>query len=224
MKTYRLIFLLLIVTGINSAAQLNKEPTDLLDKVYINKIIKFDSVSITGSPFLDAAFMTGAVEDSKGNVYLNVLLRYNVYNDYFEFEKEGIAYILEPEEFAVVAELDDKIYIYSEYIDKGKQTFGYMEIMAAGYCSLYKKHTVAYYPPKPPAPFQESSPSGRFSKMAPKYYIGFESNLLLPIGTEKAFIDIVGDREESVKSYIKQNKLKFRKEEDLIEIIEFINK
>lgn len=223
MKKVSIIIVMLAIMIIDCSAQVFREPTDLVDKVNINKIVKFDSIEIIGTPFLSDEFVKGTLEDNSNNVYQDILLRYNIYNDNFEFRRDGVSYMLERGITAITARIGSDLFVWAEFTDDGKPEHGYVQVLRTGFNTLYKKHRMAYYPPKPPAPYQESTPAGRFGKMAPSYYIGHEGKILTLINNERALLKLFPAQEDQIRNYIKRNKLKFRKEKDLVNIIKFIN-
>jgi hypothetical protein len=59
-------------------------------------------------------------------------------------------------------------------------------------------------------------------KYDPMYWVRISDNMVSFTG-EKAFLKIFPDKESDIKQYIKANRLKFDKKEDLLKIIRFCN-
>lgn len=191
--------------------------------VKILKEVNPDStgVEFEGDPFLSPDFKPGEIIDKNGDKFVDIPLRYNIYNDNFEFQKDEIPYALPTKDFARTVLLDNKIFRYSEYTYKVEKS-GYLEIISDGRYTLYKLHRITFEEPKEEVAYQDASP-GKFRKLSPEYFLSDENNKPLHFSNKKQLIDLFPNESEKIKSFTRDKRLKIKKETDLILLTEFLN-
>jgi len=57
----------------------------------------------------------------------------------------------------------------------------------------------------------------------PNYFIGVQEKIPMKIKNDKDFIKLLPQHQDEISLYIKKNKLKFRKQEDLVKVVEYYN-
>ena len=184
--------------------------------------LKYDDIK--GSPYLQDAFIPGRIYLTSGSYYDGVPLRYNVYDDHIEFQnKDGIAYYLDnPAEFSQIT-IGDDTFIHSMYIDENNhQMEGYFSLIEGGKGQLLMKYRILYREAEEARPFIDPKPA-RFISASDEYYIRVNDHKALCVKGDKPILDALADHSKEVKAYIKENKLKSRKKDDLIKIIKFYN-
>jgi hypothetical protein len=191
--------------------------------VKILKEVKPDSTAFMfeGDPFLSPAFKPGEVIDNDGYKYVNIPLRYNIYNNNFEFLKDEIPYALPAKEFAATILLDNKLFRYSDYLYKGEKS-GYLEVISEGRYTLYRLHRVTFEEPKAELAYQDASP-GMFRKLSPEYLLSGNEDIPRHFSNKKQFLELYPNKSEEIRSFLRSKKIKFTKESDLILLTEFIN-
>ncbi|HUS85651.1 MAG TPA: hypothetical protein VMW76_00295 [Bacteroidales bacterium] len=200
-----------------------RQLNDFRDEFRMKKVLDPDSAVLSGTPYLNPVYSPGQFVTGDNKTFVDIPLRYNVYSDNFEFERANESLILDPGKYALRVTLNDDLFIYTAYPVPGGTRNGYLEVLVEGNVTLYKRHKIIYEPPKPEAAYQDAQP-GRFREVSPDYYLRIGEGELSDIPTEKALLDLFYEHSDEIKSHIKKAKLKFRKEEDLIGIIEFVNK
>ncbi len=176
----------------------------------------------TGEPFLNKEFVIGTTMTPDSTIYQNVPLRYNIYNGVFEFEKDDTPYVLEPAKYGTRIDLDGKVFVYTDYYYTNSEK-GYLEQLVDGKFSLYKKYKVRYHRPEPAGAYSDAKPSN-FETLPPEYFLGSkESGRIDFITKDKELIELCGAYSQQAGDYIKKNKLKIRKEKDLIELVNYLN-
>lgn len=96
-----------------------------------------------GSPFLNDQFIPGEIIANDTLVFREVPLRYNIYNDRFEFRNED-------DQILEIGVLDNSfrynilnnIFCTLNYSDRGKVKRGILEILVDGNARLYKQYIV----------------------------------------------------------------------------------
>lgn len=217
-----LILLLLAVT-LNGQIQstlytVNQKVID--DFLFLKSINPVDLV-YDGSPYLNDQFRTGVVILENGTVYKDILLRYNVYDDLFEFSIKENLYELDKSKKYSEFRIDDQTFIYQSYLRNSAEKEGYIEIVLKGHYSLYKVYKVNLKDAEKEKPYQEAT-NAKFYSLMPDYLIGKGDGKIVAIRNKKELIKNF-DLSEPVRNYSGNKKIKFKNEEDYLHLIKFLN-
>ncbi len=173
--------------------------------------------TIEGSPYLDDEFHQGSLFFNKTR-YTGVSLRYNAYEGYFEFESdEGVMYF-DPRVTkidTVWLEGDTFHYVYFQRGRTGKQTF--MKALHSGAASVYMYNEVILTQPEESTGYTAAKPSS-FQKLAGSVYIQVEGKPALELKGKKSLEEIFPDHQKELSDFIKAEKLKLKKTEDVIRL------
>jgi hypothetical protein len=176
---------------------------------------------ISGSPYVHDNFSEGTIISKNGNQYEKVPLRYNVYDDQIEFKhKDGLVlFISNPEDYTAI-EIDGAKYVYLQLMDGKRKVQGYYVLLEDGEIQLLKKHAVVKKEAEPAKPYKDPVPAAFVPK--PVAYFLLKDGKIFEISNDKNLLDACGNSEK-LPAFIKENKLKVRKEEDLKKIVNFSN-
>ena len=179
---------------------------------------------IKGSPYLNSEFVLGDIFMNEGSNFNDIPLRYNIYSDNIEFmnSKEQTMEISDPKTYNYF-EIADTIFKYLEYANGAKTQNGYLQLLSSGNVILYKKYNIGLKKAQEPEPYKEARPPEFFDK-SPDFYISINGETPLFSKNSKQAEAILSTVKADVKSYIKKEKLKLNREEDLIKIVEYCNK
>lgn len=222
-----LFFVLLFVSNRDGIAQ-EMYVRDLYDFYREMGITKHQNLEktyndIQGSPYLQDGFIEGTVTRKNGDVYHQVPLRYNGYDDQIEFKPPtGVAlYLSNPEEFQSVT-IGSQKYIYLSSNSKRQEADGYFELLEDGKTKLLKKHAVVLKEAEPAKPYQDPKPAA-FEKEPASFFVLNEKQEVIEISNTNSLLDALPSANNELKSYLKKNKLKVRKEDDLRQVIAHYN-
>ncbi len=178
---------------------------------------------IDGSPYYHKDFIEGAIITKDGVKYDKIPLRYNAYDDRMEYKhKSGIAfYFTRPEDYKEII-IEDTHFVYGDFTNGKDLIPSYYELMNDGKVSLLKKTKRSLREAEPAKPFSDPKPA-KFVSKPDMYFILKDGKKLYEIKNGKAIISILKDKKEEISAYIKANKLKAKKENDLIKIISYYN-
>ena len=176
---------------------------------------------IQGSPFLDKEYKPGVVTTSDGKVYKDVPLRYNCFNDVFEFLKEGISYEVMPKEKVKRVELEGKVFRYMD-CEFGKSKKANLAILAEGKATLCAHYAIKFYEEEPLKGYAEPV-RARFDDFKQTFLISINEAPAKLITNNKRLIEILGDKKSDIQSYMSKQKLGVKKAEDLKKIINYYN-
>ncbi len=173
---------------------------------------------IEGNPYLDSTFKEGIIY-LKDSIAYKLPLRYNIYADQMEYRQKEVSYIIENPQLFNMVKLDGTIFVYLPFLDKG----GYFELAESGNCSLLQKRLVAYQPAEGPKPVTMIVNPAKFVRQMDIFYIIRNNKDFYKIKYMNSVIEGLKDQEEKIENYIKQEKIKSIKKENLIKIVNYYN-
>ncbi len=187
----------------------------------LNKVLT--EADIKGSPFLNDEFVEGSIYTVQKIQYIEVPLRYNIYNDNLEFKTptDEIQALATPEivERAVLGETQ---MTYLPYLQANKTKKGFFIILEEGKISLYAKPEIGYKPATEPAAYKEPEPP-KFIKKSDEYYLRVGTGEAQLISNKKDLIAAFPDNQDKIESFISKNKIKTNKPESLTEVVRYYN-
>ncbi|MFO7851734.1 MAG: hypothetical protein ACQERS_11740 [Bacteroidota bacterium] len=175
-----------------------------------------------GTPYLFDKF-TGAniiLKEERG--YEGIPMNYNIYNDDFEFMMDGVSYALGNNNIVKYISINQRKFYYRTYTYNSAKIRGYLELIADGDYRFFKKHRVIYTEPQPTSGYVEAKPP-TFSSRSPDYFIELGDGNIMFFNKLKDFADLVPGESSRIKDYIKDKRLKARREEDIIELADYLN-
>jgi hypothetical protein len=184
--------------------------------------LSFYDAPITGTQYLNEIYQKGTaiIDNDKEETRL---MRYNAYTDEMEFlsKEQKPLKLLKRENIVVI--LDGITYEVKFYSFKNKIAKGYFN-------PLNKGEVVLYLQPKKRLTYAEAPDNGYDDVNPAKYELKFEYYLKkgdqpitkIELGKKDIFY-YLSDRSEDVKSFMLKNKLKLRKVEDIIALLNYYN-
>ncbi|MEM6721723.1 MAG: hypothetical protein AAF611_20510 [Bacteroidota bacterium] len=182
-----------------------------------------------GSQYFDEQFREIKVASSAERVKA----RYNAFFDEMEIQNENgteVGYLNKfyHQDKLIFTDEGTEYKILDAYADPEISALGYYEVLYEGsYVSLYKKHAKklaigleqSVYMTPPPEVITE------FQELKTEYYVEFNKNgIAKKLGrTRGAVARLFGDDKRIIKEYMKENKLKVIRDEDLIKIMTYVN-
>lgn len=213
----------IIVIGITSAQDYMGGGLDkYMDYARIDKSMTKPATynDVQGSPFLYKDFISGELKLNIGTVYKGKL-RYDIYADQIEFQtSDGEIYSVKNPETVQLAILGDTKFNYFEP-NEFKGVKGYYEVLVIGNYSLYKKYQIMLKDPEAARPYVEAKPA-KFLQQDSKFFIMDPEGSFTEI-SKKNDLFLKGVDQNELSAYLKKNKIKPSKKEDLIRFVEFLN-
>lgn len=175
---------------------------------------------ITGSPYLSDEFIIGKIVTNNNITYTEIPLRYNIYNDNMEFKlsEDSVLAISNPGMMKDI-QIGDEVFIYC-YNQNNKG--GYYSRKTGGDIQVLSKYIVVFNKPEPPEPFREAKPAS-FSRRANELFLKFGESVPVLISNKKDLETAFGSQSAEVFSLAKKEKLNFKKEADLIQLVNLLN-
>ncbi len=221
------ITLLITVSLLLKIASLNAQSVFGLQELSneVQKINSSDagrqSANIEGTPYLNDEFSPGNVILNDSTIYKDIPLRYNAYSDQMEFKhSNGVVLILDKAGSYKEVQIGEKRFVYTTLSCEKNKFTGFFEILVKGKATLFKKYTVNITDPQPAQPFKDPVPA-QYQFKPESYYIVMDDKTI-SVSNEKSLLNDLSDK-GGLAAFIKKNKLKTRKQEDLAEIVQYIN-
>ncbi|ALM07991.1 hypothetical protein SB49_09400 [Sediminicola sp. YIK13] len=198
---------------------------DLGDVYYSKDLYKTTYNSPEGSPYLNENFTPAKIND----INETKLVRFNAYEDRIEVMVEENKVIVLPDTQTYTISLLDgsnKVFETKNYLDeKGNLKNSFFElIVIKEKHSLYLKEKIEFTKAVKAQGYQDSQPA-MFKKQKESYFItdfkGQSDQLIYLPRKLKNFLKLFPAHSKTIKSFIKDNKLKIDKSGDLLKIFDF---
>lgn len=173
---------------------------------------------IEGSPYYTQDFIKSTIFFRDGN-YSNQLLRYDMFRDEMEFNKEGKILWLIRKDIKYIRYGTDMIFVSSADADTNK--LGYYILKDEGTYLLFYKKTTLYEPMVPSKGYSEPIPD-RFMQGKDMIFIKHMENPALEIRNKKDLMNYFAEN-QSALDFIKNEKTRADNLEDLHKLICFLN-
>ena len=175
---------------------------------------------IEGSPYLDESFQTGSIS-YKQVKYVGLDLRFNPFEGYFEFQTEQGIRFLNPS----VTRVDtvwggEDTYLYVHYVSgkATKQTF--MKAAYTGPTRVLLHNEVVLVQAEEATGYEAFKPA-RFEKLAESIFLGEEGSPAVEFKGKKSLEEIFPEHHAELGKFIKSEKLKLKKVEDVIRLCKY---
>ncbi|MDD4993705.1 MAG: hypothetical protein PHR83_15895 [Paludibacter sp.] len=225
MKTCKIYFsALLMMSSLISFGQrpqiitfANPDPLSVLpfEKRYLNQDYH-DFDNIDGTPYLNDEFINGTFY-IKDTAAFKLPIRYNIYADHMEYKMDGIIYYVDSPQSVSKIVLGESTFIYLSFIEKG----GYYELLEAGKYKLVQKRRVEFK-------HSETKPiegliRSRYESNTDLFYLVNNQNQAFKIGNMNSVLKALQDQRTKIETFIKLEKIRNTKKENLIKIIKYYN-
>ncbi len=209
MKKLLLLLFLIIAPGL-LLAQL---PRNLLKST--ERVSTFDEYD--GSIYMKMRYKESSVIDEKSGAF-DAKLKYNIFTDALEYN-QGSKYFEVIKSPTVHARIDgDYFYFCNFKSTRGLNREGYYVLVELNdKYRIYKRFTLKIIEPTQNTLTQVAE-AGQL-KMTTTYFVEEEGTIMeLPMN-KKEMLAIFSDKESELKVYLKKEKIRLRKEEDLIRLV-----
>lgn len=178
--------------------------------------------NVEGSPYVDSKFYASQVIGISGPT---PPIRYNAYKDELEFvDRDKTYYVSKSDSLEV--KLSNKSYKYLEYQIDNRFEMGFLVVLLNdinGKFSLYKKEKITLVPKYDSGSGYRDAVPAHFKLEEEKFYIGFSKKISSVSKKEKDIISLLPDYSQELKKFIKENKISFKNEDNLLRLVKFMN-
>jgi hypothetical protein len=195
----------------------------LQPKSTLSKVVLSEN-DIQGSPYLKDEFTPGDIITKDDIIYKNVPLRYNIYNDDIEFEMSKGAYlaISNPKKMKEIR-IDEDVFVYAIKRKKKGEQYGYYKLVEDGEIQLLSRYNIVFKEATNTTGYKAAEPP-KFNRNANSFYVKLGTKEPQQLGKKKEIEKVFGSESKEILSYIKKTKLNIRKEQDLVKLVQHLNK
>jgi hypothetical protein len=195
----------------------NPFPTDYnRDKKYnVEKTEEYKDIE--GTPYLKDEFQLG-VFYLKNSKTLELPIRYNIYRDEMEYLLDGVSYVVGSPESLVKVIFAGSEFRYLPAISKG----GYFELFVSGKSNLLLKRAVEYRPSEGSKPIVGLQPA-KFVRSTDIFYLVINQAQVFRVLNMSSVIMAFQDQKTKIEDFIKKEKIKNIKKENLVKIVNYYN-
>lgn len=177
--------------------------------------------NINGTPYLVQEFEDGKVFLKSGQVMIGKF-RFDLYANQVQFINDDSRYVIAYPEKISKIELNGNVLKYIDFkIDAGID-HDYFITLAEGNYSLFLKKSKTLKDPVATKPYQQARPA-RFLDHKDYYYIRVGEEPAQRVRNKKDIIKMCGEKVPGIKNYIKEEKISFRNDYDMVKLITYIN-
>ncbi|TCN65432.1 hypothetical protein [Acetobacteroides hydrogenigenes] len=189
-----------------------------------NIIVKGENIiGVDGSQYLSEEWTKGNITMNNGTIIDSIDLRLNAYKKEMHYLYKDVEYSINSPESIREVKMGNRKFIYSSYkTDKNDISKNYFEVLAEGKASLL----VLYYIKRISSNYNVVLDVGNRNdqlELNEKYFITIGNSIIEIDKKGKSIFDNLGDKSDLLKKRIKEEDLSFKKKEDLIKIVSYMN-
>ena len=180
------------------------------------------AVDAVGSPYVDKNFLPVRVKGYDGQIFTG---RYNAYNGEMEINLGTKIIALDTsKDYEVMYTQSNKIYrTYNYSTPNGISKRGFLNVVnESAENALLKSEIIKYYDKVPAATSYQTDKPAKFVQESDEYYIA-KGKVITPLPRKKKdLLKAYPKDAKKIKSYLKENKISLKKEQDLIRLAEYL--
>jgi hypothetical protein len=177
---------------------------------------------VEGSPFLSEEWSQGRIIMNDGNVFDPIDLRLNVYQNEMHYRYKGAEYSIKTPEKVKEITMGGRRFIYYPYKKGNSIAHGYFEVLVEGKTELL----VLFYMNRVKSNYNASLNVGDKNdhlELKERYFICTSSSIVEIDKKGKSIFDSLGEKGDALKKWIKEKDLSFKKKEDMVKIVTYLN-
>ena len=210
--------LCLLLTGITLSAQNIELPTAYVrNEVYGNNGLPNQ---VSGSPYVKEEFLPGTIT-ANGESY-QAMLRYNGYQDYFEVQNPDGSKKTILRRPSIRITIGNDHYEVRDYVKENSIRKGYFKIIEDGRNQLLLRQKIQF---KDAVVATSSYERDEIASLKPdfQYYLKKGDQPAVKVRlNKKEFINHF-EKKSKIKSFIKNNNLRLKKESEVVELLRYLN-
>ncbi|MDN5200077.1 hypothetical protein QQ008_01860 [Fulvivirgaceae bacterium BMA10] len=223
-KKLGIIIGFMLLLDVMAFAQQTQNFTNFHFSGSVARLINPDQGEIEGSPYLTKDFMMGQIELENGEIYDDVMLRYNLYADQVEVTKEEKVYSFVPEMLRKFRFQHDKEYLefqngFEGVGEEGFSTKDYFLVLYKGNSALLKRMESVVKESE--SREYGSSKKGKWFSLSERYYIQKDQTFFEIKKTKKSLRSFFSTDDKEISAYIKKAQIKTDK--DFANVIKYLD-
>jgi hypothetical protein len=215
----KILLLAFVLCNLATSAQVQQKVSSS-DIYRTNQMNAKEAPTLTGTPYLDPQYTLAEVD----GVSDLVLVKYNAQHDHFDIDSgDGKIYTLPKNADMGSVKYKNGRYhfIFGNYTtSKGVTESGYlMQLLNTNGVSLLKKQRIILIPAKTGASSYQQDTPAKLAKANEEFYLKTKDGQIVSYpSNKKKLIDLFPQHKGSIESFIKDNKISFSDEKDLLSL------
>ena len=200
----------------------NRDIVDAIDMVNTRYAIKKEEAEYAGSPYENDQFVWGDIFYRDQPPIHKVPIRYNIFEDRIEyFHNDRIMELLA---YPLVDRvlIGNKVLVYLSSMAGSQGESGFFQLLEEGKVSVLAKWRVKFFAAEGPKPMKDAKPP-RFERRKNDYFVELADGSLVEVKSLKMLIRQLEGDPKVLSRYAKAQNLSVNKQEDLVELIRFVN-
>ena len=228
---FAILSLIFMLTHFPSNAQYQAKPTSNFGVTSDRSLLfpRNDGTSpgeiaagLEGSPYLSEKWTTSRITMNNGSIIDSIDLRLNVYKNEMHYRDKEIEYTIgAPKNIKEIA-LGNRKFIYYPLKSRDVISYNYFEVLAEGNTGFLVLYFIKVIEPTYNNPLDYGVKKGQL-KLCERYFIKNGDSIIEIDKKGKSIFDDLGDKSDLLKKRIKEEDLSFKKKEDLIKIVSYMN-
>jgi len=178
-----------------------------------------------GSPYLNENFLPARASISSEVYYV----RYNIFADEFEAKVDNIKMFNKNTDHLTITMVNDNTTFGAiDFVDKkaalSRGYFLFLTENSNAKVKLYEKKQIKYIEAKPAVTGYDKDKPAEFRQIGDIYYVSIDNAAAQTLPKKKKdLVKLFPNHSTAIENFIKSNKIKTSKQEDLIKLIAYIN-
>ena len=175
---------------------------------------------IEGTPYMNNQFEKGEILSVDGDLIKGVLLRFNIFGNKMEVKDNEILYEISNEMISRI-KIGERNFDYLTFTLDNKKQAGYLEMVQDGDWKLYCRYAKRFREAQPQKAMQDKPANAGFSDLPEVYIIKNNKNEAIGFRNKKELLNILSNHKAEIEKYIKSQKLKPDKADDLKKLLDY---
>lgn len=177
---------------------------------------------VDGSQYLNEQWTTGIITMNDGSTIDSISLRLNAYKSQMHYLNNGKEYSIGSPENIKEIKMGNRTFIYCAYKEGGYVSHNYFEVLVEGKAKLLVLYKVVKIASNYNSALDVGNKNDRL-ELKENYYIKVGDSIFANDKKGKNLFDSLGDKSDLLKKTIEEEKLSFKKREDLARMIARVN-
>lgn len=207
----------------------NRSLQDFASKMQISsgnpgyRVADSRSTQIEGSEYFNKEFMEGEIFTSDNERFTGVPMRFNAYHGEVEvMMPDQTIWSLTNISSIVKIVLNSSTLVHRRFITEGGETSGFLALVYNGKNLIYRRDYKVFMEGKPSNGIVNEIPPEIVDR--PKeYYVDTGNGLPRFFRSSRELAEIIGSHSQEINSFVKKEKINFKKEEDLVKLFSYID-
>jgi hypothetical protein len=224
----RFLFVMVYITSHASFGQdkiiINRSLEDFASEMrFVGNTPGRSYTKFEGSEYLDENFVNGQILTLNAECFKDIPMRYNAFTDNIEVRlpNGNVSELIDPAQIFQIL-LNKNVLVYTDYLSTDEKRKGFLFLLYDESSKLYRRNYKTYKEGTPSNGIIPEIPSKIVDKPN-EYYIKRHSDISRLCNSRKDLLDIMNNHSSEIDDFLKREKIKVNREEDLIKVLTYFD-